>query len=228
MSCANRLVVDVMPKLLQLLFEELWRARYKEQQEDVKNFTDKQKCGHLLANGLDGATTNPSDYAIKKKSIRRQALSGRLDRLDATAWGYILLESAHDAGGECLGLIHAISDAKLQKDIKDRIEFIFGIYIKINTDLVMSLDDLGQMINNLLRFVGGVRDYCWYLYTAAEQSNFNDQVCKGRDTARLSHTELTRLKTKANGMILECKREIEMILFWKERQHLVVQKMEVL
>ena len=40
--------------------------------------------------------------------------------------------------------------------------------------------------------------------------------------------ELARLKAKANGMILECKREIEMVLFWKERQHLVVQKMEVL
>ena len=56
-----------------------------------------------------------------------------------------------------------------------------------------------------------------------------DGIQHAHHTHMPSHAqELTRLKTKANGMILECKREIEMVLFWKERQHLVVQKMEVL
>ena len=36
------------------------------------------------------------------------------------------------------------------------------------------------------------------------------------------------MKTKADTLLPGFKREIEMILFWKERQHLVVQKMEVL
>ena len=40
--------------------------------------------------------------------------------------------------------------------------------------------------------------------------------------------ELARLETKAKCLLPEFKREIDTILFWKERQHLVVEKMKVI
>ena len=76
MTSANKLVADVVPKLMQNLFEELWRVRYKDQEEDIRNWQNEEKCGQILAHGIGGATTSPpTHYAIKDESIRRLALS---------------------------------------------------------------------------------------------------------------------------------------------------------
>ena len=40
--------------------------------------------------------------------------------------------------------------------------------------------------------------------------------------------ELARLERKAKRLLPEFKREINIILFWKERQHLVVEKLKVM
>ena len=40
--------------------------------------------------------------------------------------------------------------------------------------------------------------------------------------------ELARLERKAKRLLPEFKREIDTILFWKERQHLVVEKIKVM
>ena len=40
--------------------------------------------------------------------------------------------------------------------------------------------------------------------------------------------ELARLEAKANRLLPEFKDEIDTILFWKERQHLLVAKMKVM
>ena len=70
MTCANELVADVVPKLMQRLFEELWRVRYQDQEEDIRNWQDEEKCGQILAHGIGGATTSPPHYAIKQESGR--------------------------------------------------------------------------------------------------------------------------------------------------------------
>ena len=179
MSCANQLVVDVVPKLMKRLFEELWRIRYKDQQESVKNFTDEKKCGEILAKyGVGEATTSRSHYAIEHESIRRRALSGRLESLDAAAWRHIFLESAHDTKGEGRGLIDEITNAKLQEEIKEGIEHIASICDEICQvqKLKMSLKELGPMVNDFLRCAASVRDYCQYLATpsavdVAEEQN---------------------------------------------------------
>merc|ERR1719460_3255799 len=69
------------------------------------------------------------------------------------------------------------------------------------------------MVNGFLHCVVSVRDYCRYLTTSSEQNS-------------LSKKDLARLKKKADGLLSEFKHEIERILFWKEIQHFVVQKMK--
>ena len=108
---------------------------------------------------------------------------GLLRRRDAKQFGarllkMILPQRTAQIMGKVRGLIHNISDMKLQNDIKDGIESLVGMCNQISSDhkLVISLDYLAHMINNLLRCVGSFRNYCLYLSTKAEQNNLNDQV----------------------------------------------------
>merc|ERR1712032_386611 len=124
-------------------------------------------------------------------------LSWRLDRLDATAWRYIFLESAHDTKGKGRGLIDVISSPKLQQRIKEAIELVANMCDKVRQidKLEMSLKDLGQTVNGFLHCVVSVRYYCRYLTTSSERNS-------------LSKKELARLKKKADTLLPGFKREI--------------------
>merc|ERR1719201_1097944 len=72
------------------------------------------------------------------------------------------------------------------------------------------------MINNFLRCVASVRDCFRYLATSLPAVIVEEERNK----------ELARLERKAKCLLPEFKDEIDTILFWKERQHLVVEKMK--
>ena len=176
MSCANQLVVDVVPSLLRNLFEEAWRVRYQEQPATVRDWLDPEQCRKVLAYGIGGS---PANHAIKQPMICRKALSGRLEILDTTAWGYILLQSAHDPEAQGLGLMHElIADAGLQAAITNRIKLVVQMTYQVRSvhGNQMSLAKLAKMINDVVLCAETIRDVFSYLATSAPQVCRNARI----------------------------------------------------
>ena len=121
-------------------------------------------------------------------------MSWRLDRLDATAWRYIFLESAHDTKGKGRGLIDAISSPELQERIKEGIELIVSMCDKVQhiDKLEMSLKELGQMVNGFLHCVVSVRRY---LTTSSEKKSLSEKVCDGGESKHIAHQTHMRSRT---------------------------------